>query len=207
MEFQAFNKIPRLSRDVVITEKIDGTNGQIFIAKYNDVVEQYKQTIDSKIEAVQWIEKHCLYKSKDDLCAFAGSRKRWLARGDDNFGFACWVEQNASELITLGEGHHFGEWYGNGIQRKYGLDHKRFALFNIGKWNDETKPKCCEVVPVLYEGEFCTNSIEVIVDTLRITGSKAVPGFDKPEGIIIFHRASGKLFKKTCENDEKPKGV
>ena len=26
MEFQEFNKIPRLSRDIIITEKIDGTN-------------------------------------------------------------------------------------------------------------------------------------------------------------------------------------
>lgn len=30
-EFAKFDKIPRLFRDIVITEKIDGTNGQIFI--------------------------------------------------------------------------------------------------------------------------------------------------------------------------------
>ena len=30
-EFQPFPKIPRLSREIVITEKIDGTNAQILI--------------------------------------------------------------------------------------------------------------------------------------------------------------------------------
>jgi hypothetical protein len=33
MEFKAFPKISRFSREVVVTEKIDGTNGQIFIGK------------------------------------------------------------------------------------------------------------------------------------------------------------------------------
>ena len=32
-EFQTFNKIPRLSRDCVITEKLDGTNAQILITE------------------------------------------------------------------------------------------------------------------------------------------------------------------------------
>ena len=31
MEFEAFPKIPRLSRDIVINEKIDGTNATIWI--------------------------------------------------------------------------------------------------------------------------------------------------------------------------------
>ena len=200
MQFIKFKKIPRLSRDVIITEKIDGTNGQIYIASVNEIIDNYITTIDSKVEALVWIAKYCLYE-KDGLCLFAGSRKRWLARGDDNFGFAFWVEQNAKELMKLEEGHHFGEWYGKGIQRNYGLDHKRFALFNVGKWNDETKPKCCDVVPILYEGEFDTESIENVLDSLKIKGSEAVVGFNKPEGIIIFHRASGHLYKKTCEND------
>ena len=32
-EIQTFNKIPRLSRDCVITEKLDGTNAQILITE------------------------------------------------------------------------------------------------------------------------------------------------------------------------------
>ena len=32
-EFQEFKKIPRLSRDIIITEKLDGTNGVIYIGE------------------------------------------------------------------------------------------------------------------------------------------------------------------------------
>lgn len=32
-DFEEFPKIPRLKRDIVITEKIDGTNAQVFIAE------------------------------------------------------------------------------------------------------------------------------------------------------------------------------
>ena len=33
MEFRKFNKIARLSREIVVTEKIDGTNGLIAIGE------------------------------------------------------------------------------------------------------------------------------------------------------------------------------
>jgi len=36
-------------------------------------------------------------------------------------------------------------------------------------------------------------------------GSYIVKGFMNPEGIIIYHKASGQLFKKTVIDDEKPK--
>lgn len=36
-EFNGFPKIARLSRECVITEKIDGTNAQIFITDYGDI--------------------------------------------------------------------------------------------------------------------------------------------------------------------------
>lgn len=220
MEFQKFNKIPRLSRDCVITEKIDGTNGQIFICRYFTLYEYFALNTNSETKTAdeqfnEFVDKYCLYKTtaltdeNDILYIFAGSRNRWLdcSSKGDNHGFAKWVQENASDLLTLGEGRHFGEWYGKGIQRGYGLDEKRFALFNVGKWNEETKPKCCEVVPILYISEFDTVRIESVLESLRINGSKAVPGFMTPEGIIIFHTASGQLFKKTIENDEKPKGI
>ena len=38
MKFEKFDKIPRLSRDIVITEKIDGTNAQIYIINKQDLV-------------------------------------------------------------------------------------------------------------------------------------------------------------------------
>jgi len=48
----------------------------------------------------------------DDGEIYAGSRSRWITPQDDNFGFAKWVESNRDELIKLGVGSHFGEWWG-----------------------------------------------------------------------------------------------
>ncbi len=228
MDFQKFDKIPRLSRDIVITEKIDGTNAQIFIVSYESLFNSYNlgDIVDQSV--IDWthgdinnfIDKYCLsdledqkkkglYEDmKDQLFIFAGSRKKWLdvSSKGDNFGFAKWVEANAEELIKLGEGKHYGEYYGKGIQRNYGLDEKRFALFNVGKWEDpELRPKCCNVVPILYRGMFDTEMIGNTLMTLKEYGSKIVEGFMNPEGIIIYHTASGKLYKKTIHNDEKPK--
>ena len=71
---------------------------------------------------------------EDGKIVAVGSRKRWIAPGKstDNFGFAGWVER----LLGLGEGIHYGEWYGSGIQSGYGLvdGEKRFALFNTDRW-------------------------------------------------------------------------
>lgn len=201
MEFQEFKKIPRLSRDCVITEKIDGTNAQIYIVQKENIITDLSGIYAGYGDLKLWENK--------EFMMFSGSRKRWLdcSSDGDNFGFAKWVQVNAEELLKLGEGRHYGEWYGKGIQRGYGLNEKRFALFNVHKWGDpEVRPKCCGLVPVLYEGMFNTISIDTILLRLKMEGSSAVPGFDKPEGIVIYHKASGQLFKKTIEKDEKPKG-
>lgn len=178
-EFESFNKIARLSRECTVTEKIDGTNGQILI------------TEDGRL--------------------YAGSRSRWLLTPDglleDNFGFGRWVLEHQEELIPgLGIGRHYGEWWGAGIQRKYGLDEKRFSLFNTKQWSTPDRPACCYVVPVLYQGAFDQIIIEDWINTLRTEGSQAAPGFMKPEGVVIWHDAARVYFKKTIEGDEKPKG-
>ena len=176
MEFQKFNKIARLSRDCVITEKIDGTNAQICITEEGEFL--------------------------------VGSRRRWITPGDDNFGFAKWAHENKEELMKLGVGHHYGEWWGQGIQRKYNMDKKMFSLFNTYRWaDDEDIPKCCRIVPILYKGIFNTNSADEMLQHLKKNGSLASPGFMDPEGIVIFHKHSGTLFKKTIKNDELPKGL
>lgn len=209
MEFQKFDKIPRLSRDIVITEKIDGTNAQIYIVSYKSLTMMYDT--DSYIDH---IKKQAVYEIKNledefnNSYIFAGSRSRWLdvSSKGDNFSFAKWVQENAEELIKLGEGRHYGEWYGLGIQRNYGLEEKRFALFNVNKWEDpEIRPKCCGVVPRLWLGNFDTLEVNRILSKMQLEGSYVAPGFMNPEGIIIYHTASGQLFKKTIKDDEKPK--
>ncbi|MGR6999960.1 hypothetical protein ACU686_20760 [Yinghuangia aomiensis] len=106
-----------------------------------------------------------------DFLIRAGSRSRWIHPGDDNYGFASWVRDNAEELAAgLGVGAHYGEWYGRRIQRGYGLTDRAFALFNAARWYDQAAPdevrhpgnpyrggsapapRCCRVVPVLGVG-------------------------------------------------------
>lgn len=174
-EFTPFPKIPRLFRDIVVMEKIDGTNASILVPE-------------------------------DGGPLLAGSRTRWVKPGDDNFGFAAWVKANEETLRNgLGPGHHFGEWWGKGIQRGYGLAEKRFSLFNTKRWAEP--PPLCHVVPVLYRGVMSVVEIDLAVDTLALRGSVAAPGFMKPEGVVVFHTASGTMFKVTCEKDDKPKGA
>lgn len=177
-DFEDFPKIARFNRDCVITEKIDGTNAQIYIAD-------------------------------DGVTMLAGSRTRWVTPQDDNHGFARWVDANRDELLKLGPGRHFGEWWGSGIQRGYGLTNgtKRFSLFNVGRWNEANVPACVGVVPTLWSGNFkvASEAIAIILEALRIGGSAAAPGFMKPEGIVIFHEAARQLFKITLEKDDVPK--
>lgn len=224
MNFPEFNKIARLKRDCVVTEKLDGTNGLIFICGHSKFIDKFDLSISDE-NRERFLKEYCLGLTNDGLYMFAGSRTRWITPEKDNYGFAAWVTRNSEELFKLGEGHHYGEWYGNGIQRKYDLKEKRFALFNARIWDNknvtprllsidrETNeekyskecPSCCEVVPVLWEGIFDTNEIELVLHNLKVEGSKAVPGFMNPEGIVIYHTASGKMYKQTIDNDEKPK--
>ena len=101
MEFRKFDKIARLSREIVVTEKIDGTNGLIAIGE------------DGEFQV--------------------GSRNQWITPEKDNAGFARWAYEHKDELMQLGKGFHYGEWWGQGIQRGYGLDEKRFSLFNTSR--------------------------------------------------------------------------
>ena len=193
MAYPSFPKIHRLSREMIVTEKLDGTNGLISIIPSAPIID-VTQSLPIAI-------------SLDGLLAmYVGSRSRWITpeKGEDNFGFAAWVKDNADDLFNLGIGDHYGEWWGQGIQRNYGLKEKRFSLFNVSRWSDdEVRPKCCHVVPVLMrQPHFSTGDIEISFSRLRHLGSKAAPGFMKPEGVVVFHTASGYLFKKTIEKDE-----
>lgn len=171
-DFVDFPKMARLSRRVIISEKIDGTNAQVFIGE-------------------------------DGTMKF-GSRTRWITPEDDNYGFARWATAHADELRELGPGRHFGEWWGQGIQRGYGLTEKRFSLFNVSRWA-ESRPACCHVVPVLFDGIWCGNEPIKYIHALKNFGSIAAPGFMKPEGLVVFHVAAGIGFKKTIEKDEMSK--
>lgn len=177
-EFRPWPKIARLNRTIIITEKIDGTNGCVIV------------TEDGRI--------------------FAQSRKRIITPEADNFGFARWVKESAEDLIfDLGPGYHYGEWYGLGIQRGYGLDHKRFALFNAARWTELDQAPFFTanlgVVPTLYHNSFSAGGIDEALEDLRANGSR-INGFYKPEGIVVHFAANRTNFKVLLENDDVPKG-
>ncbi len=142
----------------------------------------------------------------------AGSRNRWITPEADNMGFARWVKEHEEELRAgLGVGRHYGEWWGKGIQRTYGMTEKRFSLFNTHRWNGNpgnpnVRPACCHVVPVICGGTLSDLLVNEALEKLRTGGSLAAPGFMRPEGIVTFCVASGTLFKTLLENDEEPKG-
>lgn len=136
----------------------------------------------------------------------AASKNRLIVPGDDNHGFARWVKDHELELSLLGEGRHYGEWWGRGIGRNYSQTGKRFSLFNTYRWGNKNCPPCCDVVPILYYGVFKPDCVYKAIAGLKSNGSIAAPGFMKPEGIVMWHDAAKMYFKVTIENDEKPKG-
>lgn len=171
-EFQSFPKMARFSREVIVTEKIDGTNAQVFIGEDGEFM--------------------------------TGSRTRWITPDDDNAGFSRWAHEHKEDLMRLGPGRHFGEWWGSGIQRGYGLPkgEKRFSLFNVTRWeNPSTRPDCCGCVPILWRGLFDNLNTSALLGMLSLHGSFAAPGFMRPEGIVIFHTVGLVGFKKTMESD------
>ena len=193
-EFEGFPKIARYSRPAIVTEKMDGTNACIFIGEDGEFL--------------------------------TGSRKRWITPESDNYGFSRWAHDHKTELMKLGTGRHFGEWWGSGCQRGYGLQNgeKRFSLFNVVRWclHNETPqeiptfdprivktqdvlPECVGLVPVLWRGNFDDLDVNTILADLEANGSRAVPGFMRPEGIVVFHIAGNVGFKKTIKNDGIPK--
>lgn len=221
-DFVGFPKIARFNREVIITEKIDGTNAQVSIVDLS--AGDAPPHADTQAVAIV-----------GNLAVLAGSRNRWITPDKDNHGFARWVADFAGVLVKLGPGRHFGEWWGSGIQRGYGLPkgEKRFSLFNVTRWVEdrgdgsraplgiisqpdprqeprmqEYAPSCCHVVPVLWRG-VPRNFIDVHawLDELARYGSKAAPGFMKPEGVVVFHVAANTGFKVTLENDEAPKSL
>lgn len=208
MQFPAFKPIPRFQRDITITEKIDGTNGIIHIYEGGDDTEDVPSIGRLYVPGTEEFPGGLFQVA-------AGSRSRWITPEQDNHGFARWVAENAENLVLdLGAGTHYGEWWGSGIQRGYGLQkgEKRFSLFNSYRWTpvapDFVTPGL-GVVPVLMvaNAESINDAIDDSLSALRVHGSLAAPGFMRPEGIVIYHSAANAYFKVTLENDSTPKSL
>lgn len=174
MEFKSFGKIENISKMYMsITQKIHGSNGQIYI-----------------------------FEEGSDFNMLIGSRTRWITPDDDNYGFAKFCLERKDEIINLlGPGRHFGEWAGPGINAGEGLAEKTFFLFNWQKFKDPMpKPPNFSTVPVLYTGKLSMQMIESVMDDLKTTGSRIAQGYMKPEGIVI--KVDETYYKKTFDKEE-----
>lgn len=203
IEFEAWAKTPRLFRDITITEKIDGTNSAIIVSQ----VASYVDTVAPNAIANVAVDG-------ERFLVGAQSRNRLITPASDNFGFAAWVQENAAELASgLGVGRHFGEWWGKGIQRGYGLAEKRFSLFNVHRYSEAVEASLLDgigvgVVPTLYQGPYSEEAIRNALRRLTLHGSVAAPGFmGDAEGVIVYHSASRQVYKVLLENDHLPKGL
>ena len=186
MEFPEFPKIPRLNRNCVITEKIDGTNATVYIGKDGEVMAGSKN---------RWITP------EQDNFGFAA----WVRDHADGL-------KALGPGLHRGEWYGSGIQRGYGLAK----GQRKFALFNTSRWfdpgsrvpclpNAAPAPECCTVVPVLYAGPFSTESVNTQLLRLRQLGSLIAPGFMRPEGVIVYHVAANLYFKATVEKDEEPK--
>lgn len=174
--FKSFSKIQSIGKLFMsITEKLHGSNAQVYI--YRD--------------------------ENNELQLKAGSRSRWLVPGDDNFGFAQFVYDNKEEIITkLGEGRHYGEWCGLGVNGGYNLPEKRLYLFNWRRFKsyESELPNRILTVPLLYTGKMSLEVIDETMAKLKESGSFISPGYMKPEGVVV--EFDGSFYKKTFDIEE-----
>ena len=194
IEFKEWPKTPRLMRNITITEKIDGTNAAIGIVFYDAAPDSPDDSIIAYVTSAEGI-----------YGVYAQSRTRLITPGKmtDNYGFAGWVRLHAVELVSaLGDGLHYGEWWGNGIQRRYDMPEKWFSLFNVDRFKDIETSLNLNTVPVLYRGPNDTVAVAESLKVLRADGSVAAPGFMNPEGICVYSYASRTVSKVTLDHND-----
>lgn len=223
LDFVAWEKTPRLYKDIVVTEKIDGTNAAVVIEAIKDPRPDLEVEPRQKFGGT-WLGKGGagtydarVFRRGEGpnarlILVGAQSRNRLITPESDNAGFARWTFDNSEQLLEiLGVGRHYGEWWGSGIQRGYGLTkgEKRFSLFNVSKYGSMVEVDGVhqlvglDVVPTLYQGPFSESAIEDAMQHLDEHGSVASPGFLAPEGVIVYHTAGKQVYKWTFEDAAK----
>lgn len=179
IEFKAWPKISRLANErMTITEKIDGTNACVIMLPNDDAPFGFEYACQS--------------------------RNKLITPESDNAGFAKWAYAHIDELwADLGPGYHYGEWWGSGIQRGYGMQkgEKFFSLFNAPRWYEVLEERAFQtpqlrVVPLLYTGPY-SDVCWLWDENLREQGSFAAPGYMNPEGIVIYLRDAQASYKIT----------
>jgi hypothetical protein len=149
-------------------------------------------TITEKIDGTN----ACVIVRDGEVVGFQ-SRTRLIKPGDDNMGFASWGFEHREELAQLGDGYHYGEWAGPGIQNNpHMLTEKQFFLFDTFR-PAESLPECIKQVAVLYNGPSSAEVIDQVMADLWVSAGEQ--GYI-PEGIVIYNHNSRSRMKKTFAN-------
>jgi len=149
--FKSWPKTPRLENlHLRITQKLNGTNGVIAIDKSNAWLDKADEPYFKVGSRTQWLPSPEEIKQRAKEINEWATKKHefetltqnyispsWLEenpkppRLNDNHGFSKWAHENKEDLIDfLGEGYHYGEWCGPGIQNGEGLTERGFYLFS-----------------------------------------------------------------------------
>lgn len=192
-DFIEFPKIARLSRECVITEKLDGTNAQVFVRDdglllFGSRTRWITPDADNYGFA-RWGTEHA-----DELRKLGPGRHfgEWWGKGIQR-GYGQ-TEKRFSLFNVI-------RWC------LHGEEPTRITTADprIEKYQD-VLPPCVGLVPLLWRGEFLSpGQVDYQIARLRDVGSQAALGFMNPEGIIVFHLAGNVGFKKTLHNDQEPK--
>lgn len=177
--FEEFPKIPRLNREIIITEKLDGTNAQVIVTEDGRVAAASRSRLitpeDDNYGFAAWVKQH-----ENELLGLGPGRHygEWCGGGIQK------RYKGADKQFAL---FNVSKWQGQ---------HAKIA--------EVLPPACCSVVPVMYHGVYSDVEIARALRFLR-GGSIAFPG-SSAEGIIIYHTAARSYFKVTLERDEEWKG-
>lgn len=177
-EFIPFQKIPRWSsQDVVITEKVDGTNAQVCV---NEECTDFRCG-----SRTRWITPD------EDNYGFA----RWCSDNRDAI-LSLGKGQHFGEWY--GSGIQRNYWL---KERRFVL-FNTLRWSTPEQWERLEKTPI-GLVPVLYRGPFNDKAIEDCMEDLKVNGSRAAPGFMAPEGVVIYIPGNRSLFKYTFNNAHK----
>jgi hypothetical protein len=175
-EFIPWPKMPRLFRECIITEKIDGTNACVHVREDGTVQagsrSRWITQEDDNYGFAAWVRDHA-----DELRTLGVGRH-----------FGEWWGSGIQRAYGFSKGERF------------------FSLFNTAKWENGGYPACVRLVPILSKCHFSLKVVEDCKNFLRLSGSMAAAGFMRPEGVVVFHTAANHCFKSTLEKDEEYKG-
>lgn len=180
-KFPAFPSIPRLLRDVVITEKIDGTNALIHVDEdYNVFAGSRSRWItpeDDNFGFARWVQENAEILKNLGIGTHAGE---WWGKG---------IQRRYNEAQKNFSLFNVGVWQ---------------SEFNSGTSSSTVcvQVPCCHVVPKLFEGTMSDSAVFSSLDRLKTNGSYASKGFMNPEGIVLYHTKSQQLYKVTLDHND-----